>query len=159
MGAQRSAPPGLDFVPIPGSDPNLVFGVIRATLGTSTNTALGAVFRQLFPVAKPKDPQAPWPKATCFKSDVLLPDWTNVDYYDPQVPCRAYDAQTWEGVRDLAIIMNLRFPETLSSDGSAPTMSLTGAYELARFFGPRSLGHDLIQHSLFCWVSLIAGHR
>ena len=144
MSAQRSAPSGLDYVPIPGSDPNLVFGVIRATLAGVPNTAMSAVFRRLFPVAKPKDPQAPWPKATCFKSDVLLPNWTNVDYYDPQMLCRAYDAQTWEGVRDLAIIINFRFPETLSSDGSAPTMSLTGAYELARFFGPRSLGHDLI---------------
>jgi hypothetical protein len=142
MAAPRSAPEGLDYVPVPGSDPNLVFGVIRATLAGVSNTAMSAVFRRLFPVAKPRNPQAPWPKATCFKSDVLLPDWTNVDYYDPQVLCRAFDAQTWEGVRDLAIIINFRFPETLGVDGAPPTMSLTGAYELARAYSYEKLTRE-----------------
>lgn len=142
MGAPRSAPPGLDFVPVPGSDPNLVFGVIRATLAGSPNTALGAVFRRLFPVAKPKDPQLPWPRPTCFRHDVLLPDWANADYVDPQVLCRAYDAQTWEGVKDLAIIINFRFPETLSVAGAAPTMSLTGVYELVRGYSYQKLTRE-----------------
>jgi hypothetical protein len=134
MAAPRSAPEGLDYVPVPGSDPNLVFGVIRATLAGVPNTAMEAVMRRLFPVARPKDPHLPWPRPTCFKSDVLLPHWANSDYFDPQALCRAYDAQTWDGVRDLAIIMNFRFPEAQSVGGGPPTMSLAEIYELVRSY-------------------------
>lgn len=134
MSKSRSAPPGLDFVPVPGDDPNLVFGVIQASLAGMQNTAAQAVFRRLFPVAKPKSVDAPWPRPTCFRHDVLLPHWANADYVDPQVLCRAYDAQAWEGVKDIAIIMNFRFPEAQSARGALPTMSLTEMYELVRSY-------------------------
>jgi hypothetical protein len=131
MGAPRTAPPGLDYVPIPGSDPNLIFGVVRASLGGNQTTAAEAVFRRLFPVAKPADINEPWPKPTCFRPDVLLPPWACADYYDPQNLCRTYAAQGWDGVKDLVIILSFRFPETVSSP---PTMSLQTAFESVRGF-------------------------
>lgn len=131
MGARLPALPGLDYVPIPGTDPNFVFGVIRSTLSGVQNTASGAVFRRLFPVGKPEDLNKPWPRPTCYRYDVLLPDWAAADYIDPQALCRAYDQQAWDGVKDLVIIMNFRFPATVSSP---PTMGLHEAYELVRGF-------------------------
>ena len=131
MGTRRTAPDGLDYVPIAGTDPNFVFGVIRATLGGSTTTALDAVFRRLFPVAQPSDPEKPWPQPTCFKWDVLLPPWASADYLDPQTLCRAYGAQGWDGVKDLVVIASFRMPETVSEP---PTMSVATAFELVRSY-------------------------
>ena len=134
MGTRRMPPPGLDYVPVSGDDPNLVFGVIRTTLAGVPNSASKLVFRRLFPVAKPEDLEQPWPEPTCFRPDVLLPDWAPADYAKPQALCRAYDAQAWEGMKDLAIILNFRFPETLGVDGGPPTLGLSGVFELVRAF-------------------------
>ena len=139
MGTRRHAPEGLDYVPIPGADSNLIFGVIRATLAGISTTALLAVFRRLFPVAQPEDPEKPWPRATCFRHDVLLPPWAPADYLDPQTLCRAYAAQGWDGVKDLVIIASFRFPETISTP---PTMTLQSAYELVRAFAYQRLTLD-----------------
>lgn len=139
MGARLPVPPGLDYVPIPGSDANLVFGVVRASLAGNRTTAAEAVFRRLFPVAKPADVYEPWPKPTCFRPDVLLPPWACTDYYDPQNLCRAYAAQGWDGVKDLVIILSFRFPETVTSP---PTMSLQSAFELVRGFALEKLTMD-----------------
>ena len=132
MGTRRPPPPGLDYVPVPGDDPNFVFGVIRATLAGVPNSAAQAVFRRLFPVARPTSLEGPWPRPTCYRHDVLLPPWTSPDWVDPQALCQAYDRQCWEGVKDLAIIMNFRFPEALRRGSEAPRISLTEAYELVR---------------------------
>jgi hypothetical protein len=132
MGTRRPPPPGLDYVPVAGDDPNFVFGVIRATLAGVPNSASNAVFRRLFPVARPESFEAPWPRPTCYRHDVLLPPWTSPDWVDPQALCQAYDRQCWVGVKDLAIIMNFRFPEALRRGSEAPRISLTEAYELVR---------------------------
>lgn len=134
MGTRIRTVPGLDYVPVPGSDPDLVFGVIRATLAGEPNTASGAIFRRLFPVAKPGNIDAPWPKPTCFRHDVLVTPWAPADYIDPQALCRAYDTQCWDGVKDLVIIMNFRFPDAVSVDGKPPMVSLHDAYELVRAY-------------------------
>lgn len=136
MGARRPALEGLDYVPIPGSDPNLVFGVIRAVLAGVATTALMAVFRRLFPVGQPDDPEKPWPRPTCYRHDVLLPPWAPTDYLDPQTLCRAYGAQGWDGVKDLVVIASFRFPETVATP---PTMTLATAYELVRAFAYQRL--------------------
>lgn len=116
-----------------------MFGVIRATLAGNATTAHAAVFRRLFPVAAPADPDKAWPKPTCFMHDVLLPRWANADYLDAQTLCRAYGAQGWEGVKDLVIIASFRMPETVSEP---PTMTLATAYELVRSFAYRRLALD-----------------
>lgn len=139
MGARRPAPEGLDYVPVAGTDPNIVFGVIRATLGGSATTASMAVFRRLFPVAQPSDPEKPWPQPTCFKWDVLLPPWASADYLDPQTLCRAYAAQGWDGVKDLVVIASFRLPETVSEP---PTMSLPTGYEIVRSLAYQKLALD-----------------
>ena len=139
MGARRSAPPGLDYVPVPGNDPNVVFGVIRANLAGVPNSAMQAVCRRMFPVTRPKDPHAPWARPTCFHSEAVVPDWAPSDYWDPQALCRAYDQQAWDGLKDLVIHASFRFPETVSNP---PSLTLQASYELVRSFARRRFVED-----------------
>lgn len=139
MATKRKAPAGLDYVPVPGSNPLLVFGVVRSVLAGVTMSALLAVFRRLFPVAKPADAEKPWPKPTCYRHDVLLPPGTSDDYLDPEVLCRAYAAQGFEGLKDLVVITTVRFPET---ETAPPKLKLHEAWELARSFAYQRLTLD-----------------
>lgn len=129
----RSAPPGLDYYAISGSNKQLSFGVIQAQLpdGVATTTAEKAVFRRLFPVQKPADPALPWDNPTCAKWDVLLPPGASDEYLDPQHLVRSYDRQAFGVIRDLLIIITLRFPEV---DASPPMLKLHEAWELSRGF-------------------------
>lgn len=136
MGAKRKAPEGLDYVPVPGSNPLLVFGVIRSVLAGVAMTALLAVFRRLFPVAKPADPERPWPRPTCYRYDVLLPPGASDDYLDPEVLCRAYAAHGFEGIKDLVVIATVRFPD---AEMIPPRLKLHEAWELARSFAYQRL--------------------
>ena len=131
MAERRAPPPGLDYVPVPGRNSNLIFGVIRTSLGGVTNTALNAVFKRLFPVNRPDNPHQPWPKPSCYRYDVLLPPGAPNDYVDPEVLCRADDKQGWKGLKDLIVITTMRFPETVADP---PTLTLAEAYERARAF-------------------------
>ena len=144
MGAPRAAPDGLDYVPIPGDDPNLIFGVIRATLAGADNTATEAIMKRLFPVARPADSTGSWPKPTCYRHDVTLPPWANSDYQDPQTLCRAYGAQAWAGIKDLMLILSFRFPETVSTP---PMLSLHSAFERVRGYAHEKLS---IERSIAC---------
>lgn len=139
MAERRAAPPGLDYVPVPGRNPDLIFGVIRTLLAGVSNTALQAVFRRYFPVGRPEDVYRPWPEPTCFKPEVLLPFGAPIEYRDAETLCRAYDKQSWPGLKDLVVITTLRFPETVADP---PTLTVLDAYELARAFAYQRLCLD-----------------
>lgn len=110
--AGRSIPPGLDYRPVCGGDPNLSFGVVQnepdAKLPT---TAEAVVFRRAFPVQRPASHDSEWVNPTCEKIEVLLPPGASDELWDPQALCRAFDRQSFAGLRDVAIVITLRFPE------------------------------------------------
>lgn len=142
---KRTAPAGLDYSPVMGDARTVSFGVIQTrlpqqkpdlTADVGTTTAEGAIFRRLFPIQKPADPTRPWDKPTCAKWDVLLPEGASDDYLDPQQLARAYDRQAFGVIRDLLVIITLRFPEV---DAALPTMKLHEAWELSRSFANEKL--------------------
>jgi len=108
---KRPAPDGLDFVPVDGgSDPNLVFGVVRRRIGKGAiQTAPASVLRRLSPGRK-ADVAAPW-EPTCYRWDVLLPPMAHDDCLDPKRLCEKYEEQACEGLKDLLVMMTIRFPD------------------------------------------------
>lgn len=48
---------------------------------------------------------------TCHKLDVQLPCGASDELWDPQRLAQAYDRQCFSGIRDLVVIVTLRFPE------------------------------------------------
>lgn len=140
MGKKHAPPPGLDYAPVSGDDENLSFGVPQADCDGKGPLSLEQfVGKRLFPVQKPKDYSRPWERVTCFKSDVLLPAGASDELWDVQRLCRAYDQQCFEGIRDLAVIVTLRFPEV---EAIPQIMRLTEAWEVARGFAMERLVKD-----------------
>jgi hypothetical protein len=139
MAKRHKAIEGLDYVPVRGADPTLVFGVVRSTLGGKANTATGAILRRLFPIKLPTCDDGPVLTPQCHRHDVTLPNWANADYVNPLVAARAYDDLGWDGMKDLVIMMNFRFPEAISTP---PLISLPAAWELVRGFAYQRLSRD-----------------
>lgn len=130
MAKKLKAPPGLDYDPVTGEVENLSFGVAQAG-DTKTLTAEEFVGRRAFPVMKPKDLSLPWPQPTCYKLDVLLSEGASDDLWDPQRLVQAYDRQCFNTIRDLVVIVTLRFPKV---DVVPQVMRLHEAWELGRGF-------------------------
>lgn len=131
------AVPGLDYSPVVGEDENLSFGVTQADPQAKVPMCAEAVvFRRLFPVQRPDLYAVPWRNPTCEKLDVLLPPGASEVLMDAQLLCRTYDQQCFANIRDLVIMINLRFPEV---DQVAGGMRLHEAWELARGFAMKSL--------------------
>lgn len=131
MARKIKAPPGLDYDPVMGAHPNLSFGVARAE-GTNGLNATRFIAKRLFPVSAPKDWSSPWPAPTCYRHDVLLPVGASDDLVTPRRLVEAYDDQSFGDVKDLAIIVTLRFPEV---DEPADPIQLHSAWETGRAFG------------------------
>jgi hypothetical protein len=110
MGKKLKAPPGLDYQPVTGDVEHVSFGVAQSS-GDITITAEQFIGRRAFPVMKPKDLTLPWPKSTCYKLDVQLPQGASDELWDPQRLAQAYDRQCFSAIRDLVVIVTLRFPE------------------------------------------------
>ena len=104
--------PGLDYLAEDGNDPDVSAGVIQAH-GPSgeLNTMEESVCRRLFPQNRPVNPQADWPKPTCFAHELFLPAGAHDDFWrEPQKLCRAYDLAAFPGLRDILISATLRAP-------------------------------------------------
>src|SRR3546814_11531435 len=65
--------------------------------------------RRLSPGRK-ADVAAPW-EPTCYRWDVLLPPMAHDDCLDPKRLCEQYEAQACEGLKDLLVMMTIRFPD------------------------------------------------
>ena len=110
MGKKLKAPPGLDYQPVTGDVEHVSFGVAQAG-GDAALTAEQFIGKRAFPVMKPKDLTLPWPTTTCYKLDVQLPHGASDELWDPQRLAQAYDRQCFSAIRDLVVIVTLRFPE------------------------------------------------
>jgi hypothetical protein len=104
---------GMDYVVIAGSDPNLTFGVIRRELKGRVFDTRDAVLRRLRPVGGPP-PAGGWPP-TCYRSDVILPPGASDRLRDPKALCDAYEEEAFPGIKDLLIIVTLRFPQATTT--------------------------------------------
>lgn len=107
----RKLPPivGMDYVAIPGSNPNLSFGVVRRELKGLTFNTGEAVLRRLRPVGGIGGSHEQW-VATCYRADVLLPPGAEDRLTSAKALCEAYEDQAFVGIKDLLIIVTLRFP-------------------------------------------------
>lgn len=135
MGKKLKAPPGLDYQPVTGELENVSFGVAQAG-GDMALTAEQFIGKRAFPVMKPKDLTLPWPQPSCLKIDVLLPRGASDELWDPQRLAQAYDRQCFSAIRDLVVIVTLRFPEVDKGQ-----MRLHEAWALSRGFAAQ-LVHD-----------------
>ena len=102
---------GLDYVPvIGGDDANLSFGVVRRQINNGpVQTVPEAVLRRLNPGRK-VDVAAPW-TPHCYRWDVLLPPMAQDDCLDPKRLCERYEEQSGDSLKDLIVMMTLRFPD------------------------------------------------
>lgn len=100
----------LDYVPVPGGNPGLVFGVVRRQIkGGPIHTVPISVLRRLCPGRK-TDITAPW-VPSCYRWDVLLPPQANDDCLDPKHLCEKYEEQAFDGLKDLLVMTTIRFPD------------------------------------------------
>lgn len=140
MGKVHAPPPGLDYAPVSGEVENVSFGVAQATdAAGDTMTAEEFIGKRLFPVNRPEDLTQAWPKPTCEKSDVILPRGAADHLWHPQDLARAYDRHTFNVIRDIAVILTLRFPEI---EEVPQTSKLHEAWELARNFAYERLAME-----------------
>lgn len=104
------APGDLDFVPVPGGeDPDLVFGVIRRQIkDVPVRTVPTSVLKRLCPGQK-VDATAPW-VPSCYRWDVLLPPHASDEFRDPKRLCEKYEEQACNNLKDLVVMITLRFP-------------------------------------------------
>ncbi|MXO65962.1 hypothetical protein [Altericroceibacterium endophyticum] len=130
MAKKVKAPPGLDYEPVLGEMENLSFGVAQADPNNEL-TAERFLGRRLFPVMKPHDMSLPWPQPTCHKFDVILPPGASDEFWDPQRLVKAYDRQCFNSIRDLVVIVTLRFAQV---DVVPQITRLHEVWELGRGF-------------------------
>lgn len=107
----RPLPPivGMDYVAIPGSNPDLSFGVVRRELKGHVFDTREAVLRRLRPLGPKLRADEDW-VPTCYRADVLLPPGAEDRLSSAKELCEAYEAQAFPGIKDLVIVMTLRFP-------------------------------------------------
>ncbi len=137
------APGYLDFVPIPGGEnPNLVFGVIRRQIKDGpVRTVPMSVLKRLCPGHK-IDVAAPW-APTCYRWDVLLPPYANDEFRDPQRLCEKYEEQACNKLKDLLVMITLRFP---NSDRLHRTWEDVRAFAIERLCGERNVAVIAAMH-------------
>jgi hypothetical protein len=130
---KHNAPPGLDYDPISGDDPNVSYGTVESGTaeGTPRRSLEDVIFPRLFPTDKP-DRTLPWTLPTAERWDVLLPKAAPDELRDPQQLSRAYHRVRGEKIQHLATIVSIRFPE---ADAAPPLLRLHDAWELSRGFG------------------------
>lgn len=141
------APPGRDYDPVTGANPNISYGTVEAGDGKSEQRRRleDVIFARLYPTEKP-DPALPWINPTAQRWDVLLPRGASDDLLDPKHLCRAYHAKNSDQIQHLATVVSIRFPE---ADEAPQRIRVHEAYELARGFG-RHLSDRLSVAMLVC---------
>ncbi|MEO1968560.1 MAG: hypothetical protein ABGW87_07610 [Sphingomonadaceae bacterium] len=132
MPKKVKAPPGLDYDPVRGNLADFSFGIIQAkSADESPRTAEATIGKRLFPISRPTDLSQPWPSPTCHRFDVLLPPGAADEFAEPQQLCRAFDRQSFGDIRDLVVIITIRFPKI---DAVTSGARLHEAWELGRSF-------------------------
>lgn len=102
------APGNLDFVPVPGGPADLVFGVVRRQIGDGpVHTVPQTVLKRLCPGGR-ANVAAPW-VPTAYRWDVLLPPQASDEFRDPKRLCEKYEEGDFGSVKDLVVMMTLRF--------------------------------------------------
>lgn len=144
---KHKAPPGRDYEPVTGENPNISYGTVEAGNPESAQKRRleDVIFARLYPTDKP-NPVLPWTSPTAQRYDVLLPRGASDHLLDPQQMARAYHAKAGDQIQHLATVISIRFPE---ADEAAPRIRVHEAYELVRGFG-RSLVDQLNVAVLAC---------
>lgn len=125
MGRQLPPIAGMDYVAIPGDNPDLSFGVIRRRLKGRTFDTRECVLRRLRPIGGSSPTSEEW-VPTCYRLDVLLPPGANDRLRSPKALCDAYEAEAVPSIKDLLIVVTVRSP--------APAVALHEIWEEARAF-------------------------
>jgi hypothetical protein len=125
MGRQLPPIAGMDYVAIPGDNPDLSFGVIRRRLKGRSFDTRDCVLRRLRPIGERSPTSGEW-VPTCYRLDVLLPPGADDRLRSPKALCDAYEAEAVPGIKDLLIVVTLRFP--------APAVALHDIWEEVRAF-------------------------
>lgn len=130
---KHNSPPGLDYAPIGGDNPDISYGTVEADAGQGKlpRRLEDVVFPRLYPVERP-DPQLPWIKPTAAEHEVLLGKGVPDELRDPKRLCDAYHLGAGEKIHHLATIVSIRFPE---AELAPPRLMLHDAWELSRGFG------------------------
>lgn len=146
----RKLPPivGMDYVAIPGSNPDLSFGVVRRELKGRVFDTGKAVLKRLRPVGGALRPNEEW-VPTCYRADVLLPSGAEDRLSTAQALCQAYEAQAFPGIKDLVIMVTVRFP--------AATMPLHEIWEEVRGFTLDFTRSKLVAAIIAMHVPALAG--
>ena len=137
MAKKHSAPPGLDYDPITGDNPNISYGTVLADAGKdkARRTLTDVIFRRFYPTERPDDPQTPWVNPTADRWEVLLPRGAPDALADPHYLAQAYHHGAGDKIQHLATIVSLRFPEADALP--MPGLRLHEAWFLATGFGRR----------------------
>lgn len=131
MAAKAKPPAGLDYVPEPGPNPHLSYGVVEAANGDEPKRTLSdVVVRRLYPTERPPA-GAPWDHPSCECWDIALPREAPDAFRDPQMLAQAYHLRAGEKIQHLAAVVTLRFPET---EDPTVRMHLHEGWELSRGF-------------------------
>lgn len=108
--SKRFAPAGLDFVPVAGAPGNCIFGVVRRKIKLGPEHDVpNAVLRRLRP-GQANSIAGDW-TPSCYRSDVLLPPSAADDLQSARALCELYEANAFEGLKDLVVMITLRFPD------------------------------------------------
>ncbi len=130
---KHNAPPGLDYSPISGDDPNISYGTVESDAGPGKppRRLEDVVFPRLYPIDRPNQ-QLPWTNPTAEEGEVLLARGAPDELRDPRRLCEAYHRGAGEKIQHLATIISIRFPE---AEAAPPRLMLHDAWELSRGFG------------------------
>lgn len=136
---KHQAPPGCDYEPICGENPNVSYGVVLADTGEKgvQRTLTDVLFRRYYPTERPSDPHQPWTDPTADKTEVIPPRGAPNAFWDPQYLANAYHLRAEGKIRHLAAIVTIRFPEV---DAVPATLMLHEAWFLATGLARRISG-------------------
>jgi len=131
---KHKAPPGCDYDPVAGDDPNISYGTARSGSGKTKRTLADVIVKRLFPVDRPADTVAPWPTPTCHDHGILLPRGAPDHLSDYPTLAREYHANSGDAIDHLATIITFRFPNADAVPPTGPSR-LHEIWELCRGFG------------------------
>src|SRR3546814_16280250 len=93
-----------------------------------------SVLKRLCPAQK-VDVAAPW-VPSCYRWDVLLPPHANDEFLDPKLLCEKYEEQACNKLKDLLVMITLRFP---NPDRLHRSWDAVRAFALERLLRARTL--------------------
>lgn len=139
MAKKHNAPPGCDYSPISGDNPNVSYGTVEAGSSKTKRTLADVICKRLFPVDRPTGAVESWPTPTCHRHEILLPRGASDHLAHIPTLIREYHAHNGEMINHLATVITLRFPE---ADAVPAHLKLHELWELARGYG-RKLSDEL----------------